>query len=117
MMRACFTAVTVLAAAATVSAQELVAPTEAISAAEQQKMFHLPPGFAIHEVGTARMGADPKTSVLTPFLQTHDVKNLFVMDGSSYLSIGCVNPTLTMMALTVRACENLIAEAKRGNLA
>ena len=76
-----------------------------------------PPGFAIHEVGTARMGTDPKTSVLTPYLQTHDVKNLFVMDGSSYLSIGCVNPTLTMMALTVRACENLVAEAKRGNLA
>ena len=74
-----------------------------------------PPGFAIHEVGTARMGTDPKTSVLTPFLQTHDIKNLFVMDGSSYVSIGCVNPTLTMMALTVRACENLVAEAKRGS--
>jgi choline dehydrogenase-like flavoprotein len=76
-----------------------------------------PPGFAIHEVGTARMGNDPKTSVLNSYLQTHDVKNLFVMDGSGYVSIGCVNPTLTMMALTVRACEHLVAEAKRGNLA
>jgi choline dehydrogenase-like flavoprotein len=76
-----------------------------------------PPGFAIHEVGTARMGNDPRTSVLTPFLQSHDVKNLFVMDGSSYVSIGNVNPTLTMMALTVRACEHLVGEAKRGNLA
>jgi choline dehydrogenase-like flavoprotein len=76
---------------------------------------HVGRRWAAHEVGCARMGTDPKTSVLTPFLQTHDIKNLFVMDGSSYVSIGCVNPTLTMMALTVRACENLVAEAKRGS--
>ncbi len=75
-----------------------------------------PPGFAIHEVGTARMGDDPKTSVLNEFQQAHDVRNLFVMDGASYPSIGCVNPTLTMMALTLRSCEYLVSEAKRGNL-
>lgn len=76
-----------------------------------------PPGFAIHEVGTARMGKDPESSVLNQFLQTWDVRNLFVMDGSGYVSSGCVNPTLTMMALTVRACDYLVSEAKRGNLA
>jgi choline dehydrogenase-like flavoprotein len=98
--------------------EQSVAMLEAAGAEQITTRTELPPpGFAIHEVGTARMGTDPKTSVLTPFLQTHDVKNLFVMDGSSYVSIGCVNPTLTMMALTVRACENLVAEAKRGSLA
>jgi choline dehydrogenase-like flavoprotein len=98
--------------------EQSVAMLEAAGAEEITTRTELPPpGFAIHEVGTARMGEDPKTSVLTPFLQTHDVENLFVMDGSCYVSIGCVYPTLTMMALTVRACEHLIAEAKRGNLA
>jgi len=66
------------------------------------------PGMAIHELGTARMGNDPKKSVLTPFNQTHDVKNVFVMDGASFVSSACQNPTLTMMAITVRACANLI---------
>jgi choline dehydrogenase-like flavoprotein len=66
------------------------------------------PGMAIHELGTARMGHDPKKSVLTPFNQSHDVKNLFVMDGASFVSSACQNPTLTMMAITVRACANLI---------
>lgn len=76
-----------------------------------------PPGFAIHEVGTARMGNDPKTSVLNKWNQAHDIKNLFVMDGSCFVSLSCVNPTLTMMALTVRACEYMVDEHKRGNLA
>src|SRR5204862_7548878 len=66
------------------------------------------PGMAIHELGTARMGTDPKKSVLNSFNQTHDVKNLFVMDGASFVSSACQNPTLTMMAITVRACSNLI---------
>ncbi|MGH9742536.1 MAG: GMC oxidoreductase, partial [Candidatus Acidiferrum sp.] len=66
------------------------------------------PGMAIHELGTARMGHDPKKSVLTPFNQSHDVKNLFVMDGASFVSSACQNPTLSMMAITVRACEHLI---------
>ena len=66
------------------------------------------PGMAIHELGTARMGNDPKKSVLNSFNQTHDVKNLFVMDGASFVSSACQNPTLSMMAITVRACANLI---------
>jgi len=98
--------------------EQAVAMLEAAGAEDITTRTKLPPpGFAIHEVGTARMGLDSKSSVLNPFLQTHDVKNLFVMDGSCYVSIGCVNPTLTMMALTARACEHLIGEAKRGNLA
>jgi choline dehydrogenase-like flavoprotein len=76
-----------------------------------------PPGCAIHEVGTARMGNDPNTSVLNKFNQAHDIKNLFVMDGSCYVTLGCVNVTLSMMALTVRACENLVKELRAGNLA
>jgi choline dehydrogenase-like flavoprotein len=85
---------------------------------EQVEQFRLtpPPGFCIHEVGTARMGDDPKTSVVNAFQQTHDVANLFVMDGSSFVTIGCVNPTLTMMALTVRSCEHLVEQHRRGAL-
>ena len=66
------------------------------------------PGMAIHELGTVRMGTDAKKSVLNSFNQTHDVKNLFVMDGASFVSSACQNPTLSMMAITVRACANLI---------
>jgi choline dehydrogenase-like flavoprotein len=66
------------------------------------------PGMAIHELGTARMGNNPKTSVLNSFNQAHDVKNLFVMDGASFVSSACQNPTLTMMAIAVRACDHLI---------
>src|SRR5690606_33223352 len=66
------------------------------------------PGYGIHEMGTARMGTDPKTSVLTPFLQTHDIRNLYVMDASSFVSSGCQNPTLTLMALAVRGCDHLM---------
>ena len=72
------------------------------------------PRWAAHEVGTARMGTDPKTSVLTPFQQTHDVPNLFVMDGSSFPSGGWSNPTLTMMALAVRSTDNLLDRLRRG---
>lgn len=79
--------------------------------------FFPPPGFAIHECGTARMGADPKTSFLNSFNQSHDVKNLFVCDGSAFVSIANQNPTLTMMSLTSRACEYLVEEHRRGNLA
>ncbi|MEZ5400684.1 MAG: GMC family oxidoreductase [Bryobacteraceae bacterium] len=72
------------------------------------------PGFCIHEVGTARMGNDPKTSVLNKYCQAHDVENVFVTDGAAWVSIGCANPTLTMMALTVRACDYIVNEyAKR----
>jgi choline dehydrogenase-like flavoprotein len=74
------------------------------------------PGMAIHEVGTARMGTDPKKSVLNPYNQTHDVKNLFVMDGACYPSSACQNPTLTFMALTVRACDHVIERFKRNEV-
>jgi choline dehydrogenase-like flavoprotein len=71
------------------------------------------PGMAVHEVGTARMGNDPKKFVLNPFNQAHDVENLFVTDGSCYVSSACQNPTLTMMAITVRACDHLIERFRR----
>src|SRR5438045_5766339 len=75
-----------------------------------------PPGFAIHEMGTARMGRDPKTSVLNAYNQSHDVPNLFVTDGACMASTSCVNPSITYMALTARACDYAVAELKRGNL-
>ena len=74
------------------------------------------PGYGIHEVGVARMGDDPKTSVLNQYQQAHDVKNLFVMDGACFPSCGCQNPTLTIMALAVRSSDYLMQEMKRGNL-
>jgi choline dehydrogenase-like flavoprotein len=72
--------------------------------------------WAVHEGGIARMGADPKKSVLTQFQQTHDVKNLFVMDASGFPSNPCQNPTLTIMALCVRSCDYLMDELKKANL-
>jgi choline dehydrogenase-like flavoprotein len=74
------------------------------------------PGWGIHEVGVARMGDDPKTSVLTPFCRTHDVENLYVMDGSCFVSIACQNPTLTIMAITVRSTDYLMEEMRKGNV-
>jgi choline dehydrogenase-like flavoprotein len=71
------------------------------------------PRWALHEAGIARMGADPKKSVLNQFQQTHDVKNLFVMDASGFTSNPCQNPTLTIMALCVRSCDYLMTELKR----
>lgn len=80
------------------------------SGAEQIVLNFKPkmPGMAAHEVGTARMGDDPKTSVLNRFNQLHDVKNVLVTDGACFSTSACQNPTLTMMALTVRACDHLI---------
>lgn len=75
-----------------------------------------PPGDATHEVGTARMGDDAKKSVLNGFGQSHDVKNLFVVDGSCFVSNPEKNPTLTIMAICWRACDYLAEELKRGNL-
>jgi choline dehydrogenase-like flavoprotein len=74
------------------------------------------PGMAIHEVGTARMGKDPKKSALNAWNQTHDVKNLFVTDGACFVSSACQNPTLTMMAITVRACDHLIERFKKNEV-
>jgi choline dehydrogenase-like flavoprotein len=73
-------------------------------------------GWSIHELGTARMGADRKTSVLNQFQQSHDVKNLFVVDGSSHVSASCQNPTWTIMALAWRSCDYLASELGKGNL-
>jgi choline dehydrogenase-like flavoprotein len=74
------------------------------------------PGLCIHEVGGARMGNDPKTSVLNKFNQSWDVKNLFVTDGACFVSQGCQNPTLTMMAITARACDYIVDQHRKGNL-
>jgi choline dehydrogenase-like flavoprotein len=74
------------------------------------------PGMAIHEVGTARMGNDPKKSVLNSFCQSHDVNNLLVTDGSCFVSSACQNPTLTMMAITVRACDHLVESFRRNEI-
>ncbi|MFY0600541.1 MAG: GMC family oxidoreductase [Cyclobacteriaceae bacterium] len=74
------------------------------------------PGLAIHEMGTARMGRDPKTSVLNKWNQLHDVKNLFVTDGACMTSSACQNPSLTYMALTARAVDYAASELKKGNL-
>ncbi len=72
------------------------------------------PGYGIHEMGIARMGADPKTSVLNQFQQTHDIPNLLVTDASGFTSGGCQNPTLTIMALTVRSTDRLMEQMKQG---
>ena len=76
----------------------------------------VPPGESIHELGTCRMGANPKTSVLNKFNQSHDVKNLFVVDGSAFVSGGSQNPTLTILALTMRASEYLADEMRKNNI-
>lgn len=72
------------------------------------------PGFCIHEIGTARMGTDAKKSVLNKWCQAHEMNNLFVTDGAAWVSSGCSNPTLTMMALTVRACEYILDNHAKG---
>ncbi|HWP42553.1 MAG TPA: GMC family oxidoreductase [Blastocatellia bacterium] len=74
------------------------------------------PGRIIHELGTARMGSDPKKSVLNSFNQCWDAKNVFVTDGAAFVSSANQNPTLTILALTIRACEYIADEYRRGNL-
>lgn len=73
-------------------------------------------GMGIHEMGTARMGKDPKTSVLNAFNQMHDVKNVFVTDGACMTSSACQNPSITYMALTARAVDYADREIKKGNI-
>jgi choline dehydrogenase-like flavoprotein len=74
------------------------------------------PGMGIHEMGTARMGRDPKTSVLNPHNQVWDAPNVFVSDGSCMASSACQNPSLTYMALTARAADHAVGELNRRNL-
>ena len=74
------------------------------------------PGLGIHEMGTARMGHDPGTSVLNKWNQAHDVPNLFVTDGACMTSSACQNPSITYMALTARAVDYAVSEMNKGNL-
>ncbi|MGH9853364.1 MAG: GMC oxidoreductase, partial [Blastocatellia bacterium] len=74
------------------------------------------PGRSMHELGTCRMGDNPKTSVLNKWNQSHDIKNLFVVDGSSFVTGGAQNPTLTIMALAMRASEHLAEQIRKGDL-
>lgn len=76
----------------------------------------VPPGESIHELGTCRMGDDPKTSVLNKWNQAHDTKNLFVVDGSSFVSGGPQNPTLTIAALAMRASDYLAEQLRTGSV-
>ena len=73
-------------------------------------------GLGIHEMGTARMGHDPKTSVLNKYNQIHACKNVFVTDGSFMTSSACQNPSLTYMAFTARAANYASEQFKNGNL-
>ncbi|MEO7144322.1 MAG: GMC family oxidoreductase [Bryobacteraceae bacterium] len=76
----------------------------------------LTPGWSIHELGTSRMGNDPKKSVVNQFQQCHDVKNLLVVDGSTHVSASCQNPTWTIMALAWRSCDNLADQLRKGEI-
>lgn len=78
--------------------------------------YNKPGGSTIHEMGTARMGHDPKTSVLNKFNQMHEAKNVFITDGSCMTSSACQNPSLTYMALTARASQFAYEQLKKGEL-
>ena len=86
--------------------QELQAPSKELS------LF----GKNIHECGTARMGVDPRKSVVNRYNQVHDAPNVFVTDGACFVTQGCYEPTLTIMAIAARAAEYIAAEHRRGNL-
>jgi choline dehydrogenase-like flavoprotein len=73
-------------------------------------------GKNIHECGTARMGNDPKTSVLNAFNQVRDAKNVFVTDGAAFVTQGCYEPTLTIMAISARAADYIVEEYRKGNI-
>jgi glucoside 3-dehydrogenase (cytochrome c) catalytic subunit len=94
-----------------------IAAAEMLAAAGAREITpyidHNPPGKAIHEMGTARMGRDPKTSVLNAHNQAHDIPNLFVTDGACMASTANQNPSITYMALTARACDYAVSAMKR----
>ena len=75
-----------------------------------------PPGYSIHEVGTCRMGDDPRKSVLNKWNQSHDIKNLFVVDGACFTSAGWQNPTMTILALSMRSSEYMAEQIRQGNI-
>jgi choline dehydrogenase-like flavoprotein len=91
---------------------------ELMHAAKASLIIHStgPAGFASHETGTARMGNDPRSSVLNSNCQAHDVKNLFVVDGSCFTTFPEKNPTLTIMALSVRSARYIADQVKKRNL-
>ena len=82
----------------------------------EKRTVMLTEGWSVHELGTARMGTDPKTSVVNQFQQCHDAKNVFIVDGSSHVSASCKNPTWTIMALAWRSCDHLASELRKGNV-
>src|SRR5262249_23761875 len=96
------------------TAEEMIRATGAENVSVRKNAFL--EGASIHELGTARMGYDPKTSVTNSFGQTHDVKNLFVLDGSIFVSAGCQNPTWTILALSRRGSEYLAEQLRTGSL-
>ena len=96
------------------TAEEMIRATGAESVSVNRDLFI--EGASIHELGTARMGSDPKTSATNSFGQTHDVKNLFVLDGSIFVSAGCQNPTWTILALARRGSEYLVERLRTGDL-
>jgi choline dehydrogenase-like flavoprotein len=75
-----------------------------------------PPGYSIHELGTCRMGDNPKTSVLNKYNQSHDIKNLFVVDGAAFVTCGWQNPTMTILALSMRASEYCAEQMRTGSI-
>jgi choline dehydrogenase-like flavoprotein len=92
---------------------------EVHAAAGAQKKWSFPAGeqqFGVHLLGTCRMGSDPKTSVINSDHRTHDVKNLFLCDGSSLVTSGRGQPTMTIEALAFRAADRITALAKRGEI-
>ena len=74
------------------------------------------PGIGIHEMGTARMGTDPKNSVLNKHNQVWGAENVYVTDGAFMASASCVNPSLTYMAMTARAADHAVSELKKKNV-
>ena len=95
-------------------AVDMLTAAGAVDIREHRMPFYL--GQGIHEMGTARMGRDPKTSVLNAHNQVWDAPNVYVTDGAAMTSAACVNPSLTYMALTARAADHAVTELKKGNL-
>lgn len=91
-------------------------PTWGMDATPENKYGLEAPGKIIHEAGTVRMGNDKRTSALNKFNQAHDCKNLFVMDGASFVSQADKNITWTILALSMRASEYLVQELKKQNI-
>lgn len=92
---------------------------EILDAAGAQKKWSYPiseSSFAFHLLGTCRMGKDARTSVINSDHRTHDVPNLFLCDGSSFVTSGRGQPTMTIMALAFRAADRITALAKRGEI-